>query len=132
MTPLGDDTCSTVVAALEPLETVPEPDAAAEEDRNLDHMKEVHEAGGEELADRRRPTADAGRLGSPAASRATSRASAGAASQEVEHRAALHREGGLGRWVRTNDGVWKGGFSPHPRASRVVRSSRAARTAGGP
>ena len=88
------------------------PDAAAEHDRDLDQVHVVDEAGSQEVADDRGATADpdvepGGRL--PGGFERLGRRGV----EEVEGGAALHLDRGLGRWVSTNVGVWKGGFGPH-------------------
>ena len=68
-----------VVALLEALQSVPEPYAAAEQDRDHHDVHVVDDPGREEVADRRDTTTDAYVLAA-AASRAVSSASAGDAS----------------------------------------------------
>jgi hypothetical protein len=72
----------------------------------------VDRARGEEVAYDGRATSDATSFPS-AASRAASRASAGAASRKWKVVPPSISIEGRGRWVSTKAGVWNEGFGPH-------------------
>ena len=88
------------VVLLQRLQTVPQPDTAAEQDRDLHDVQVVDEAGGQEVADHGRAPADAD-VGAGGRYRATARASAGPASRKWNVVPPSISIGGRGRWVNT-------------------------------
>src|SRR6185369_11395124 len=122
--------CLHVVLLLQRLQTVPQPDAAAEHDWDLHDMQMVDEPGGQELAQHRRAPTDADVLTVcrfPSNGECISRLGV----DEMERRTAVHlqwRTRAMGQHVhrRVERRVW----SPPSAPLRVVLPSRRAELAG--
>src|SRR6185437_1204987 len=119
-----------VVLLLQMFKTVPEPNAAAEQDRDLHDVQMVDEPGGEELADHRRATADADVLAARSLP-SNGQGIRGRGVEEVERRAAVHlerRPWAMGEHVRR--GVERRIRPPPSAPLRVILPTRRAELAG--
>jgi hypothetical protein len=117
-----------VVGLLEGLQTVPDTDAAAEHDRDLDEMHVVDESGGEEVTYDGGAASDTDVLAIGCFAGFLERLGRGGV-EEVERGAALHLDRGPRAVSEPKVGVWKGGFGPHqPFQSGSSRQASAPRS----